>query len=78
MVDDLVNANDRDDPPSTVKTARNPYIKDKPSITYEEVQAINAAARRKSSNSTSSNGHIKTKRKRQRRAQQEDLTYPPE
>ena len=66
MVDDLVNANDRDDPPSTV--VKNPYLKSKPSVTYEEVQAIDAAARRKSTNTTSSkskaSNKIVTKRKR--------------
>ena len=61
MVDDLVNANDREDTRTVVK---NPYIKNKPSVTYEEVQA---AARRKSTNATSSKSNGSNKPKRMRR-----------
>ena len=70
MVDNLVDANDRDDPSTVVK---NPYIKNIPSVTYAEVQAkaiAAAAASGKSSNSTSSKGSKKTKRKRRQTTQQ--------
>ena len=71
MVDNLVDANDRDDPSTVVK---NPYIKNIPSVTYAEVQAkaiaAAAASRGKSSNSTSSKGSKKTKRKRRQTTQQ--------
>jgi len=74
MGGDAVNANDSNDTASTVsKPAENPYIKNKPSVTYEEVQAKKiaaAAASRKSSNSTSSKGSNKTKRKRSQTTQQ--------
>jgi len=64
MGDDEGNANDSND---TASTVANPYIKKKRSVTYEEVLAIDAAAR-KSTNTTSSKS--KTKRKRRQTTQQ--------
>lgn len=73
MDDGEGNANDSNDTASTV--VKNPYIKNIPSVTYEEVQAkaiAAAASRGKSSNGNSSNGSNKkvTKRKRRQTAQQ--------